>query len=67
MTTQPGYEPITNPMDSSLSWEAKGSSANQEIPRILWNPKVPYRIHNSPTLVAVLSQNNPVHVHPYPI
>jgi len=28
-------------------WQANGSSANQEIPHILWNPKFHYRIHKS--------------------
>jgi hypothetical protein len=39
-------------MEQSYSWEANSHSATQEIPRILWNPKV----H--------LSQMNPVRTFP---
>jgi hypothetical protein len=32
-------------MVQSPSWEANWFAASQEIPRILWNPKVHYRTH----------------------
>jgi hypothetical protein len=54
-------EIITYCMEQSPSWEAKRFSASQEIPRILWNPNVHYRIHKCPPPAPILSQINPVH------
>ena len=50
-------------MVQSLSWAANWFAASQEIPRILWNPKVHYRTHKPPPPVPILGQPNPVLPH----
>ena len=47
-------------MEQIPSWEANWFSAAQEIPRILWNPKVYYSIHKCPPPVPILNQIDPI-------
>jgi hypothetical protein len=51
---------LTYSMEQSPSWEANWFAASQEIPRVLWNPKVHYLTHKRPPPVPILSQPNPV-------
>jgi hypothetical protein len=53
---------VINSMDSSPC-EAFSRSGTREF-SISWRLKFYYRIHNSPTLVLILSQKSPVHTTP---
>ena len=52
---------LTNSTVQSPSWQANWFAASHEIPHILQNPKVHYRIHKCLLPVPILTQLNPAH------
>ena len=53
---------LTYSMEYSPSSEANRFPANEEISRILWNPKVHFCSHKCPPPVTILIQLDPVHI-----
>jgi hypothetical protein len=56
---------LTDSMEQSPSCEGNIVLASQEIPHILWNPKVHYRVHMILPLVHIMNHINPVLAFPF--
>ena len=59
--TMADWNQLTHLTHYNRSWKADGFSASQEMSQILRNSKLYYCVYNSPYLLPILSQINPVH------
>jgi hypothetical protein len=50
------YTYLLTPWSTALLEKLTGFAANQEIPRISWNPKVHYRTHTRPPPVPITNK-----------
>jgi hypothetical protein len=48
-------------MKQGAFWEANSRSASQEIPRLLCNREVYYRVHKTPPIFPILIPMYPIH------
>jgi len=53
---------LSSNIEHSPTWEANSSSGSQEIPRILWNQKCYYHLHNNVQNFPILNQICPVYL-----
>jgi hypothetical protein len=58
------FQTLMNPKEQSFSLNSNHSTTRQEIPCILWRPKIQNLLHKVPLLVPVLSDISPVHAIP---
>lgn len=47
----------TNSLEQNRSSEANDRLATQELPRLVWNPRVRHRVHNSLPLIPILGHD----------
>jgi hypothetical protein len=64
LSISPPHSKLTNQLHGAESYLRRSHPANNSIPRLLWNPKVHYRVHKSPLLAPILSQTNAIHTIP---